>query len=150
MSRLQRSCLDCGKLGRWRTRCPRCSANLERRKVKRRPDLHNDAHERERRRRAVADHRATHGDWCPGVPELDRGAHPAAKLSADHLVEVGAGGDPSGPLVVRCVSCNSARSANVTRRVLADLGVSPQGTTTTTPLQGELLDSHRGDGPVVG
>jgi hypothetical protein len=97
--------------------------------------------ETERRRRAVADHRATVGDWCPGVPELDRGAHPAANLTADHLVEVAAGGLESGPLVVRCGPCNSARSANVTRRVLTSL-------LATTPLQGELGDSHR-DGPVV-
>ena len=65
------------------------------------------------------------GDWCPGVPELGRPAHPAANLSADHAVEVGTGGDPAGPLVVRCVPCNSARSANVRRLLLGELAATP-------------------------
>jgi hypothetical protein len=58
------------------------------------------------------------GDWCPGVPELGRGAHPAANLTADHVLEVAAGGLESGPLVVRCGPCNSARSARVLSRLL--------------------------------
>jgi hypothetical protein len=74
--------------------------------------------ETERRRRAVAYWRATVGDWCPGVPELGRGAHPAANLTADHVLEVAAGGPEDGPLVVRCGPCNSARSARVLSREL--------------------------------
>jgi hypothetical protein len=69
----------------------------------------------------VADHRARHGDWCPGVPELRRPAHPSADLTADHLHEVRLGGAESGPLVVRCRPCNSARSANVARSLLAQV-----------------------------
>jgi hypothetical protein len=130
---LRRPCLGCGKLGRWPTRCSRCQARVDKHKAQARPDLHNDAAERERRRKAVASWRATVGDWCPGVPELGRGAHPAANLSADHAVEVGAGGDPAGALVVRCVPCNSARSANLVRCAVAELAGSPQGRPPTTP-----------------
>jgi 5-methylcytosine-specific restriction enzyme A len=112
MSRtLRRRCLDCPTMVRGKPRCTDCQRVRDRAKRARRPDLHADAQERERRRRLVADHRARIGDWCPGVPELRRGAHPSADLTADHLVEIAAGGLASGPLVVRCRSCNSARSA---------------------------------------
>ena len=120
---LRRACLDCGKLGRWRSRCPQCEALRERAKVAARPDRKSYA-ETKRRREAVAAHRAEVGDWCPGVPELGRRAHPSASLQADHVVEVAAGGPEAGPLVVRCGPCNSARSANVR---------SPLSRTTTPP-----------------
>jgi 5-methylcytosine-specific restriction protein A len=90
----------------------------QRAKAARRPDLHTDAHECERRRRVVAEHRATIGDWCPGWERHP--AHPSADLTADHLVEVAAGGLESGPLVVRCRSCNGARSARVLSRALSN------------------------------
>jgi hypothetical protein len=128
---LRRPCLGCGKLGRWATRCPRCQAQVDRRKAQARPDLHTDAAERQRRRKAVASWRATVGDWCPGWERHP--AHPSADLTADPQVEVAAGGHPSGPLVVRCRSCNAARSANVVRRALAELGGSPQANRPTTP-----------------
>jgi 5-methylcytosine-specific restriction enzyme A len=143
VGRLRRPCLGCGKLGRWRHRCPRCEAERDKRKAQARPDLHNDRAERRRRAAAVAQHRATVGDWCPGVPELHRPAHPSANLSADHAVEVAAAGRASGPLVVRCVPCNSARSANVRRTLLATLA--------TTPAQpnARLHSAPLDDGPVV-
>lgn len=65
--------------------------------------------EQQRRARAVAQHRARHGDWCPGyeVP-----AHTSADLTADHVVSVastgGMGG--SGRLSVLCRSCNSRKN----------------------------------------
>src|SRR5215203_6555287 len=71
---------------------------------------------RSRRRRVVADHRAIVGNWCPGWER--RPAHPSADLTADHVKEVAAGGRPDGPLVVRCRSCNAARSAHLNRRIL--------------------------------
>jgi 5-methylcytosine-specific restriction protein A len=123
---LRRACLGCGKLGRWRHRCPRCQAERDKRKAQARPDLHNDRAERERRRKAVAAHRASVGDWCPGVPELRRPAHPSADLTADHVREVAKGGRPAGRLVVRCGPCNSARSANVRRTLLATLTTTPR------------------------
>ena len=148
---LRRACLGCGKLGCWRHRCPRCTAEVDRRKAQARPDLHNDAAERTRRRKAVAYWRATVGDWCPGVPELGRGAHPAANLSADHVAEIAAGGDPAGALVVRCVPCNSARSANLVRRAKVELAGFPQGRASTTPRSSQF-PTHTApldDGPVV-
>ena len=114
---LARPCLDCGRAVRGKPRCRDCYAIHDRAKRAKRPTM-STYQEKERRRRAVADHRATVGDWCPGVPELGRGAHPAANLSADHLLEVAAGGLESGPLVVRCVPCNSARSARVLDKAL--------------------------------
>ena len=137
---LRRACLDCGKLGRWRTRCPRCKALRERAKAARRPE-YKTAEQTRRRREAVAAHRATVGDWCPGVPELGRPAHPAANLSADHVVEVAAGGPESGPLVVRCVPCNSSRSANVRRFPMSAAPASPRP---------PKFPTHTGDdGPAV-
>jgi hypothetical protein len=108
------------------------------------------AAEQQRRRKAVAWWRATVGDWCPGVPELGRGAHPAANLSADHVVEVAAGGREDGPLVVRCVPCNSARSANVRRRVEAELGPVPHpGSPAPTPRPPKFPTHTGDDGPAV-
>jgi hypothetical protein len=101
----------------------------------RRPDL-DDAHERERRRRLVADHRATVGDWCPGLE--DHPAHPSADLVADHVIEVAISGLATGPLRVLCRQENGRRSARVLSRMLA-----------THPSPAELGDSLRGDGPVV-
>jgi 5-methylcytosine-specific restriction enzyme A len=122
---LKRACLGCGRLGRW-TRCPDCHRKRDRAKAQRRPDLHTDAHERERRRRAVADHRAIVGDWCPGW--AGRPAHPSADLTADHVREVRLGGPHGGRLVVRCRSCNSAKANAAIAAAL-----SPQGGQPTTP-----------------
>lgn len=153
-----RACLGCGKPVRGRPRCTDCKREHDRPKEQakraRRPEL-NRNQEIVRRRKAVAEWRATMGDWCPGVPELGRGAHPAANLSADHVVEVAADGREDGPLVVRCVPCNSARSANVVRRATAQLVDSPHRAPTTTPLLGEhaITVGDRQDlgraGPVV-
>jgi 5-methylcytosine-specific restriction enzyme A len=114
MSRsLLRPCIGCGRQVRGRTRCTDCQREHDRAKAARRPDLHNDAKERERRRRVVADHRAMVGDWCPGWERQP------AHLSADHVKQVVRGGPPDGRLVVRCRSCNAARSAHLARRVLS-------------------------------
>jgi 5-methylcytosine-specific restriction enzyme A len=106
----------CGRRVVYGDRCPDCQRTRDKVKAVRRPDLHNDAKERERRRRVVADHRVLVGDWCPGWER--RPAHPSADLTADHIREVARGGDPYGPLVVRCRSCNAARSARVLSRLL--------------------------------
>jgi 5-methylcytosine-specific restriction protein A len=73
--------------------------------------------ETERRRRLVADHRATVGDWCPGIE--DHPAHPSADLVADHVVEVAVSGLETGPLRVLCRAENGRRSARVLSRMLA-------------------------------
>jgi hypothetical protein len=47
-----------------------------------------------------------------------RPAHPAADLTADHVKEVAKGGRPDGWLVVRCRSCNAARSGHLAHQAL--------------------------------
>jgi hypothetical protein len=113
---LTRPCLNCGKAVRGKPRCTDCATTHERAKRARRPDL-DDHHERERRRRLVADHRATVGDWCPGLE--DHPAHPSADLTADHVVEVAVSGLATGPLRVLCRQENGRRSARVLSRYLA-------------------------------
>jgi 5-methylcytosine-specific restriction enzyme A len=125
---LLRTCVDCGRSVRGRSRCNDCQRAHQRAKRARRPDLHNDAAERERRRRVVADHRALVGDWCPGWGRQP--AHQSADLTADHVEEVAKGGRPDGRLVVRCRSCNSAKAAAIIARALAG---SPQRAGQSTP-----------------
>jgi 5-methylcytosine-specific restriction enzyme A len=135
MSRtLTRPCLDCGKAVRGKPRCRDCNAGRDQVKRAKRPDL-DDRHERERRRRLVADHRAEVGDWCPGLE--DHPAHPSADLTADHVVEVAIAGLATGPLRVLCRQENGRRSARVLNAVL-DIHPSP----------GERPITHReGDDP---
>ena len=114
---LLRPCLDCGRSVRGKPRCRDCQGTHDRAKRARRPDL-DDAHERERRRRLVADHRATVGDWCPGLE--DHPAHPSADLVADHVIEVAISGLATGPLRRPAAAReNGRRSARVLSRMLA-------------------------------
>jgi 5-methylcytosine-specific restriction protein A len=158
---LLRPCLGCGRIIRGKARCRDCQATQDQPKRARRPDLHNDAAERRRRERVVADHRALLGDWCPGW--AGRPAHPAADLTADHVKEVAKGGHPGGRLVVRCRSCNAARSAHLARRALTKLAGQSMSAAAATearvlsramptdPSPGERVITHRADypGPVV-
>jgi 5-methylcytosine-specific restriction enzyme A len=139
---LLRKCMDCPTLVRGRTRCTDCQRDHDRAKAARRPDLHNDAAERRRRARVVADHRAMVGDWCPGWERQP--AHLSADLTADHVREVARGGRPDGKLVVRCRSCNAARSAHLALRVLSRAMA-------TDPRAAERAITHRAvdSGPVV-
>jgi hypothetical protein len=107
---LLRPCLDCGTAVRGRSRCTDCRANQDRAKAAKRPDMRTYA-ETERRRRAVATHRAEVGDWCPGLE--DHPAHPCADLVADHVVEVAVSGLEQGPLRVLCRAENGRRSARI-------------------------------------
>lgn len=107
-------CLDCGALfrpeGSRKSRCVACHAAKERTRAPRPSGATRDWRERQRRAQAVADHRATVGDVCPGW----RGpAHAATDLTADHVDPVARGGDPRGLLVVLCRSCNSSKRAGV-------------------------------------
>jgi hypothetical protein len=113
---LARPCLDCGKTVRGKPRCGTCTAAKARAKAAKRPDMRSWT-ETERRRRLVASHRATVGDWCPGLE--DHPAHPCADLVADHVVEVAVNGLETGPLRVLCRSENGRRSARVLSRALA-------------------------------
>jgi 5-methylcytosine-specific restriction enzyme A len=132
MRDLLRPCLGCGRSVRGKPRCHDCERDHQRAKRARRPDLHADAAERRRRARVVAEHRAIVGDWCPGVKELGRPAHLTADLTADHVKEVAAGGNPRGRLVVRCRSCNAARSAHLARKLLTS-AFSPARGAPSTP-----------------
>jgi 5-methylcytosine-specific restriction enzyme A len=132
---LARACLDCAKPVRGKPRCHDCQAKRDQAKHARRPDMRTHA-ETERRRRLVADHRATVGDWCPGLE--DHPAHPSADLVADHVVEVAISGLETGPLRVLCRQENGRRSARVLTRMLA-----------LDPSPAEVGDSLRGGGPVV-
>jgi 5-methylcytosine-specific restriction enzyme A len=108
---IPRPCNGCGALTRSQP-CTRCRRHRDRAtdrgKRQRRPFTNT---ERQRRAQAVAAHRATYGDWCPGIPALNRPVHRSTDLTADHVQAVGAGGTEDGPLVVRCRSCNSAKAA---------------------------------------
>ena len=132
---LTRACLDCGKPVRGKTRCRDCQGHADKAKRARRPDLDNH-HERERRRRLVADHRATIGDWCPGLE--DHLAHPSADLVADHVVEVAISGLATGPLRVLCRQENGRHSARILDSALPH-----------HPSPAEPAITHLDDGPVV-
>jgi 5-methylcytosine-specific restriction protein A len=138
---LRRACLGCGRSVRGRPRCTDCERDHQRAKRAKRPDLYADAAERRRRAHAVADWRVMMGDFCPGWS--GQPAHPSADLTADHVKEVAAGGKPGGRLVVRCRSCNAARSAHLAQRALAKLRDSPQAGHLTTPRQPKFA-SHSG------
>jgi hypothetical protein len=107
---LTRPCLDCGQAVRGKPRCRHCQALVGQAKAAKRPAMRT-YQEAERRRRAVATHRADVGDWCPGLE--DHPAHPCADLVADHVIEVAIGGLETGPLRVLCRRENSRRSARV-------------------------------------
>ena len=114
---LARPCLRCGRAVRGQSRCLLCRVYIEQAKSARRPGRKR-YDETERRREAVADHRARFGDWCPGFHERPaRPAHPSTDLTADHEGMVVLGHPEAGPLVVRCRSCNSARAAAILNRV---------------------------------
>ncbi|MFT4225318.1 hypothetical protein [Micropruina sp.] len=105
-----RPCIDCGKPTAGR-RCRTHQATYERGRTPRPTNLTRDPDERDRRAAAVAAHRATHGEWCPGWnTRAAHDVHPPNILTADHDTAVANGGDPNGPLIVRCRVCNGAKS----------------------------------------
>jgi 5-methylcytosine-specific restriction enzyme A len=141
---LNRSCLGCGRSVRGKPRCIDCERDYQRAKRAKRPDLYNDAAERRRRAHAVADWRVMMGDFCPGW--AGQPAHPSADLTADHVKEVAAGGKPGGRLVVRCGSCNAARSAHLARRALSS-AFPPRGAPQPTPRPPNLATHSGSDEP---
>ena len=90
-------------------RCPDHRREVERYRAATTPTkATRTAAERRRRAAAVAEHRARHGDWCPG---WRRAPHEATDLTADHVQSIASGGRPDGPLSVLCRACNSAKGA---------------------------------------
>jgi 5-methylcytosine-specific restriction enzyme A len=132
---LNRPCLGCGRAVRGKPRCRDCQAHVDKAKAAKRPDMRSHA-ETQRRRRLVAEHRATIGDWCPGLE--DHPAHPSADLVADHVIEVAVSGLESGPLRVLCRQENGRRSARILTIALA-----------LDPSPAEPAITHLDDGPVV-
>lgn len=72
-----------------------------------------DWREYNRRRKAVADWRARHGNICPGYR---RPPHPATDLTAEHINPVADNLDGQGKLSVLCRSCNSRHGAETARK----------------------------------
>ena len=101
-----RPCLDCGKLTP-KTRCPEHERAKERTRNKP-PTWHASRNrtERQRRAKAVAQHREVYGDWCPGY---GRDGHRSADLTADHIKAIGSGGATDGALQVLCRGCNGRK-----------------------------------------
>jgi hypothetical protein len=131
---LVRPCLDCKQPVRGKPRCRSCQTLASRAKAAKRPNMRTYS-ETERRRRAVATHRAEVGDWCPGLE--DHPAHPCADLVADHVIEVAISGLETGPLRVLCRQENGRRSSRV-----LDIALNRDPSPAETPI------THR-DGPVV-
>lgn len=104
----KRPCLDCGALSTG-SRCPIHQAVRDNERYSRRTRQRPHA-ERMRRARVVAQHRAEHGDLCPG---WKRPPHPSADLTADHVIPVAAGGNEQGQLAVLCRPCNSSKKATL-------------------------------------
>jgi hypothetical protein len=97
-------------------------------KTQRRPERRTYT-EQQRRARTVAEWRIQVGDWCPGygVP-----THQAARLQADHVTEVSAGGREDGPLQVLCPACNNRKARAAFVRMMA---LPPSDATTSPPAQ---------------
>jgi 5-methylcytosine-specific restriction protein A len=95
----RRPCLDCG-VPTPGTRCPTHTRQHDQQRNATRTHYRGDWPALARA--VVAQHRATHGDWCPGwaVPP-----HPATDLTCDHV-------DPrslTSGLRVLCRACNGRR-----------------------------------------
>ncbi|MCZ1006342.1 HNH endonuclease [Streptomyces lydicus] len=105
-----RPCLVCGRLTRNASRCDTDQAAWQQRQDQLRGSAHQRGYGQPWRKvaaAAVAAHRQTHGQWCPGwgVP-----AHPASDLTADHITPKAAGGtDDPRNIQVLCRGCNSRK-----------------------------------------
>jgi 5-methylcytosine-specific restriction protein A len=108
--RRPRPCLDCGILTRNASRCDEHQAAWEAHRDQTRGTSTQRGYGTAWRRTAaaaVAEHRAIHGDWCPGwnVP-----AHEASDLTADHIVSKARGGsDEPSNVQVLCRPCNARK-----------------------------------------
>jgi hypothetical protein len=99
----------CPDLATYRGRCAVCAAGHERHERATVPTKVTRTHaEQLRRARVVVGHRSQHGSMCPGYR---RPPHLADDLTADHIIAIGRGGPPDGPLTVLCRSCNSSKAA---------------------------------------
>jgi 5-methylcytosine-specific restriction protein A len=108
--RRQRPCLDCGRLTRNPSRCDTHQAAWQARHDQQRGSATARGYDSRwacTARQAVANHRAQHGDWCPG---WKRPPHRASDLTADHATPKALGGtDDPDNVQVLCRSCNSRK-----------------------------------------
>jgi 5-methylcytosine-specific restriction protein A len=108
--RRPRPCLDCGTLTRNPSRCDDHQAAWQARQDRTRGTSHQRGYTRQWRRiatAAVAEWKAVNGDWCPGWQVAP---HPAADLTADHVVAKANGGtDEASNVQVLCRPCNSRK-----------------------------------------
>lgn len=109
-ARRKRPCLVCGHLTRNPSRCDTHQAQWQQQRDQQRGNPTQRGYDNAWRKAsaaAVAGHRATAGDWCPGwrVP-----AHPATDLTGDHIVPKAQGGsDDPANIQVLCRACNSRK-----------------------------------------
>lgn len=106
-------CIGCGNPTTNGSRCIDCNRGF--RRAVRNP-AYDDPRWRKRRTRDLAEHRAKHGDICPGYK---RPPHPASRLTDDHIDPLALGGDLLGPTQILCDSCNTRKrhDQTPTRRV---------------------------------
>lgn len=113
MSRAAQICTEpgCPETATYRGRCIEHARQQGRRERATVPTKRDEPRSRVRRRAAVAQWRATHGNICPGHK---RPPHPASDLTAQHGHALAEGGSAAQPLTVLCRSCNSRHAAELT------------------------------------
>lgn len=108
--RRRRPCLVCGTLTRNPSRCDTHQAQWQQQQDRARGSAHQRGYDQAWRTtaaRAVAQHRAQWGDWCPGW-KIE--PHPSKDLTADHIQPKALGGtDSPDNIAVLCRSCNSRK-----------------------------------------
>lgn len=104
-------CLGCGELTTNGSRCPPCQTKLNKEIETRRGSRHQRGYGSQWAaisKKALADHRAKHGNTCPG---WQRPPHPATDLTTDHILPKALGGtDHPQNLQILCRPCNSAKA----------------------------------------
>lgn len=110
----RRPCLDCRRLTPNPSRCDSCMATYMAVRERMRGSAHKRGYTSGYRtvaRSVVAEHRARHGDWCPGWQVAP---HTASDLTADHVVPLARGGtNERSNLTVLCRGCNARKRDRV-------------------------------------
>lgn len=108
----KRPCLDCGRLTTNPSRCDGHQAAWQAAQDRRRGSATARGYDNTWRRnvaRALANHRAAHGDWCPGYQIRP---HPSDDLTGDHITPLAHGGtNDLANIQILCRPCNSRKHA---------------------------------------